>query len=153
MHWLHPPKEKIYEALGALADERIEVYGNSAKVYSSSRNKFYRVDYDPDTQSIMANDNASFYREYLGYPAIAFLMAIGELFYEPKVAELLKGIHWKDLNEKYKHDFEETIEHVYRERTIDERRLIEDEVRNIEEQLRQKHYSLLGEKIPPPSGY
>lgn len=153
MHWLHPPKEKIYEALGALADGRVEIDENSAKVYSSSRNKFYIVNYDPGTQSIMANDNASYYREYLGYPAIAFLMVIGELTYEPKVAELLKGVLWKDLNETYKHDFEETIEHVYRERTTHERRLIEEEVRNIEEQLRQKHYSLLGQKVRPPEGY
>ena len=153
MHWLHPPKEKIYEALGALADGRVEVEGSSAKVYSSSRNKFYRVDYDPSAQAVMANDNASFYRDYLGYPAIAFLMVTGELTYEPKRAELLKGIPWKDLNEKYKHDFEETIEHVFRERTSDERRVIEDEVRNIEEQLRQKHYTLLGQKVRPPEGY
>ena len=101
----------------------------------------------------MANDNASFYREYLGYPAIAYLMLIGELSYEPRAAELLKGIPWKDLNETYKHDFEETIEHVFKERTGDERRMIEDEVRSIEEQLRQKHYSLLGQKVRPPEGY
>jgi hypothetical protein len=153
MHWLHPPKEKIYEALGALADGRVEKEGNTARVYSSSRNKLYTVEYDPDTQSIMANDNASFYREYLGYPAIAFLMMIGELLYRPKVAELLKGIPWKDLNEKYKHDFEETVEHVFRERSAEERRMIEGEVRTIEEQLRQKHYSLLGQKVRPPEGY
>ena len=153
MYWIHPPLEKIYEALGALADGRVEVDGNSARVYSSSRNKFYIVHYDPDTQSIMTNDNASFYKDYMGYPALAYLMVIGELSYESKVAELLKGIPWKDLNEKYKHDFEETIEHVFRERTIVERRAIEDEVRSIEEQLRQKHYALLGEKVQPPRGY
>ncbi|MFZ1075166.1 MAG: hypothetical protein WAN50_02225 [Minisyncoccia bacterium] len=36
MKWKKPPVIKIYEALGAVADGRIEVDGNAAKVYSSS---------------------------------------------------------------------------------------------------------------------
>ncbi len=43
MKWKHPSITKIYEALGAVADDRVLVSGNSAKVYSSSRNKFYNV--------------------------------------------------------------------------------------------------------------
>jgi hypothetical protein len=32
MKWKEPPIIKIYEALGAVADDRVEVEGNSAKV-------------------------------------------------------------------------------------------------------------------------
>ena len=70
MQWKHPPVTKIYEALGAVADGRVKVVGNAAKVLSSSGNKSYAVEYDPSSKSIMVNDNASFYRGYLGYPGV-----------------------------------------------------------------------------------
>ncbi len=153
MQWLHPPTTKIYEALGAVADGRVVVLGNSAKVYSSSRNKFYSVNYDPGTQSIMMNDNASFFQGYLGYPAIAFLMVVGEIEYTPSIAGILKGISWKDLNQKFKNDFAEAVEHVLKNKTLEERKMIELEVQNIEAQLRVKHYNILGKKVKPPVGY
>jgi hypothetical protein len=37
MKWQHPPIIKIYEALGAIADGRVEINGMTAKVYSSTR--------------------------------------------------------------------------------------------------------------------
>ncbi len=153
MLWLHPPISKIYEALGAIADGRVEVVESSAKVFSSSRNKFYTVNFEPSTQSIMVNDNASYFQGYLGYPAIAFLMVIGEIRYSSSVSDMLKGIPWKDLNQKFKNDFEETIEYILVSKTEEERRVIEQEVRRIEEQLRSKHYNLLGKKVRPPAGY
>jgi len=51
MKWKHPPIIKIYEALGSVADGRVEVSGNTAKVFSSSGNKFYVVSYDPKKTS------------------------------------------------------------------------------------------------------
>lgn len=72
MKWKHPSITKIYEALGAVADGRVEVSSNTAKVYSSSRNKYYDIVYDPDKNQIMSNDNSSFYKGELGYPSIAF---------------------------------------------------------------------------------
>lgn len=153
MQWLHPPITKIYEALGAVADGRVEVSGNSAKVHSSSGNKFYTVNYDPDTQSIMVNDNASYFRGYLGYPAIAFLMVIDVIRYTPAVSQLLNDILWKDLNQKFKNNFEETIEYILEDKTKEEREMIEREVQSIEEQFRAKHYNMLGKKVRPPAGY
>ena len=70
MKWEHPPIIKIYEALGAVADNRVELSENTAKVFSSSGNKFYDVSYDRDSNSIMTNDNGSYWKGYLGYPAI-----------------------------------------------------------------------------------
>ncbi len=153
MFWLNPPIIKIYQALGAVADGRVVLLGNSAKVYSSSRNKFYTVTYDPETKAIMMNDNASFFRGYLGYPGISFLMLIGEIKYNPVVAEKLKGILWKDINQKFKNNFEDTREFVLSNRTTDERKKIEQEVQSIEGQFKVKHFSVLGKKVKPPEGY
>ena len=101
----------------------------------------------------MVNDNVSFFQGYLGYPAISFLMLIGEIRYSPKVAEMLKGIFWKDLNQKFKNNFSVAVEHVLESKTLDERKIIEQEVLHIEEQFRKKHYRLLGKKLKPPKGY
>ncbi|MDE1925440.1 MAG: hypothetical protein KGH79_04695 [Patescibacteria group bacterium] len=153
MKWQHPPIIKIYEALGSVADGRLELDGNSAKVYSSSGNKFYTVTFDPNSQSIMVNDNASFYKGYLGYPAIAYLMLIGELTYSPTVAQMLKGIAWKDINQKFKNDFDKTLNYILESKTSEEKIAIEKEVEVIDIQLKAKSYSLLGAKIQPPEGY
>lgn len=153
MKWAHPPIIKIYEALGAIADGRIKVFGNSAKVYSSSGNKFYSVDYAPDSSSIMVNDNASFYKGYLGYPAIAFLLMIGELNYSSTIAEELKDIAWKDINQKFKNDFNKTLAFILETKTPEIREALEKEVAKIDEKLQTKTYNLLGEKTKPPEGY
>ncbi len=50
----------------------------------------------------MSNDNGSFYKGYLGYPAIGYLLLIGELDYSPIVAKKLKGLAWKDINQQFK---------------------------------------------------
>ena len=153
MKWSHPPIIKIYEALGSVADGRLEMDGNSAKVYSSSGNKFYTVNFDPTSQSIMVNDNASFYKGYLGYPAIAFLMLIGELKYSPVAAQMLRGFAWKDINQKFKNDFDKTLAHILASMTPKERVLLEAEVKNIDTQLKTKSYGSLGPKVQPPEGY
>ncbi|MFZ1075702.1 MAG: hypothetical protein WAN50_05005 [Minisyncoccia bacterium] len=153
MQWKHPPIIKIYEALGALTDKRIMVSKDTAKVYSSSGNKFYDVMYDPASNSIMTNDNGSFYKGYLGYPAIAFLMAIGKLSYTAAIAEEMKGIRWKDINQKFKNDFEKTLEHILADKSPHEREKIDDEVKKIDAQIRAQTFNLLGEKMRPPEGY
>ncbi len=122
MKWEHPPIIKVYEALGSVADNRIEVTGNEAKVYSSSGNKFYTVNYDPGTQSIMTNDNGSFWKGYLGYPAIAFLMKIGVLPYDEGIGNLLKDIKWKDINQRFKNDFEKTLDLILESKTEREKK-------------------------------
>ena len=153
MKWKHPPIIKIYEALGSVADGRLQIDGNTAKVYSSSGNKFYTISFDPVSQAIMANDNGSFYKGYLGYPAIAYLMQIGELNYSVEVADTLKGIAWKDINQKFKNDFDKTLEYILSHKTAKQRDELQKEVARIDDQLREKIYSLLGPKTQPPEGY
>ena len=156
MHWKLPPNIKIYEALGAVADGRIEMVSDTeAKVYSSSRGKFYTVTYDPKTQAIMANDNGSYWQGYLGYTSIALLMQIGVIIFERKYAEALKDIAWKDINTKFKNDFDKTVEYIHellREQNFSVEEFLE-EVENIQKQIKVLNLSLLGKKKKPPSGY
>lgn len=153
--WKLPPIIKIYEALGCVADERIHVEGDSAKVYSSSGNKFYTVTYDPGSKAIMCNDNGSYWQGYLGYPAIAYLLKTGIIPYSPNSAELLKDIKWKDINQNFKNDFAKTEK--YCQELVVERGgnlpSLLSEIGSIHKLLADHPLTLLGKKTKPPSGY
>lgn len=163
MKWKIPPIIKIYEALGCIADGRLEIDGHQAKVYSSSGRKFYSIRYDPESNSIMVNDNGSYFVGYLGYPAIAYLMQIGELDFSEKFADALKGVHWKNLNSKHDrnkgkgvpdYDFGAVIKEIdllVQERGID---MVEFKryLKRILEQFKSKGFNLLGGKQLPPNG-
>ncbi|MFA4817385.1 MAG: hypothetical protein WC608_01510 [Parcubacteria group bacterium] len=155
MKWKFPPKIKIYEALGVVGDKRITVSRNKAKVFSSSGNKFYEIEYDPKSGSIMSNDNGSYWQGYLGYPSIAFLMSREKIKYEAKFAGLLKGIKWKDINSKFKNDFSKTEAYIKEDLirkgvNITE---FENEITNIQEQIKTVKIGMLGKKKKPPQGY
>ncbi len=150
-----PPKIKIYEALGCLGDKRIKIKGNEGKVYSSSLKKYYVVKYDSEANAIMANDNASYWQGYLGYPSIAFLMAAGKIKHQKEFAKALKGIKWKDINVKFKNDYQKTekyIKDVLEKRGIDIKSFSK-EIDNIYTQIKSLKLNCLGKKIKPPQGY
>lgn len=153
MKWQHPSTTKIYEALGAVADGRVEVRGNVGKVYSSSRNKYYDITYEPQSQSIMSNDNVSYWKGVLGYPAVAFLMKIGVVSYDPRLGELLKGIAWKDINQKFKNDFEKALGYILSSKSEEDKGLFADFVDKIIEEIKGLDLNMLGEKVKPPEGY
>lgn len=155
-----PPRIKLYEALWAVADERIvrektEDSIISAKVYSSSRGKYYTVTYDPTHHAIMANDNGSYRQGYLGYPSITLLMKIGILPIYKNVLPPLRDIQRKDINQANHNDFEKTIT------TIDNM-LVRQGVDLVAftQYIDELHVSIdalhlhhLGEKMLPPEGY
>lgn len=150
-----PPKIKIYEALGAIADRRVETLDKGAKIYSSSRNKFYEVAYDSQKKAIMANDNGSYWQGYLGYPSIAFLLQSKVISFDPSHSEALKDIPWKDINTKLKNDFEETIIYVHdklRKNGLNVNKF-SAEVDRIYNEIEKLNLSLLGRKVKPPEGY
>lgn len=98
-----PPRIKILEALGAIADDRIKIIDDKrAEVVSSDGTRQYTVAVDYDKRRVYSNDNGTRFRKYIGYPIIAFLMKKGILPYDERLAQALKGIPWKKLNEKYK---------------------------------------------------
>jgi len=154
MKWKLPPKIKIYEALGCIADDRIEINENEAKVFSSSRGKSYTITYD-GRNSIMCNDNGSYWIGYLGYPSIAFLMLKGKIKYNSKFAEALKGIKWKDINVKFKNDHEKTEAYVLdfvKAKGHDVNEFLA-EISNINHQIKELNLEFLGNKTKPPTGY
>lgn len=151
--WKKPPKIKVLEALGTLADGRVHLNGNTAKVYSSSGNKFYEVKYDAANQAITANDNGSYWRHYLGYPAIAYLLAAGIIEFNPKIAALLKGLAWKDINTKFKNDWDKTEEYIKEKLSPDEKGALDAEVDRIYEAVNMLDLNQLGKTAKPPKGY
>lgn len=111
--WKHPPKAKVYEAMSAVADGRVRITGETeADVVSSSGTKTYKVTWTPDRTAFGSNDNASFWQGYVGYPIIAVMLAVGELPYDPDIAQRLVLVPWKELNDKYKRDYDKVVELV-----------------------------------------
>lgn len=116
--WKLPPIVKIYEALGAIADGRVQIMDTShATVASSEGNKNYDV--EVEGKMVSANDNASYWQGYLGYPAIAVMISRGALPYPREAAEALRGIPWKELNRRFRNDYARTLAEVAR--TLEER--------------------------------
>lgn len=153
--WKLPPTIKVYEALGCIADGRMEADGNTAKVFSSSRNKYYTVMYDPDQNAIMANDNGSYWQGYVGYPAIALLMQKGVLPFDPKVSQALGGIAWKDVNTAFKNNYTKTEQYVAEKAaahgvTADDLRRYAEKALHALSALRLQR---LGDQTRPPEGY
>jgi hypothetical protein len=83
-----------------------------AKVYSSSREKYYTVTYDPANNAIMLNDNGAYWKGYLGYPGIAILLLTGFLPLQKEYSEILKDIPRKEINTKNNNDFEKTQKQI-----------------------------------------
>ncbi len=155
MHWKHPPKIKIYEALGGFADGRLKEEDGEIRVYSSSGKKFYIVKFSEKENAIMSNDNGSYWQCYLGYPMILFLMKIGKIKFDKNSAQALCGIKWKDLNTKFKNDFERTIKYCHKliqKNNFDLEAFLQD-VEKINQQIKKLKFKKLGKRIAPPKGY
>ena len=153
--WAIPPEIKVYEALGGIGDKRIDVSGDEAKVFSSSKGKFYSIQYNEKENAIMCNDNGSYWKGYLGYPSIAFLMLKGKIKYNPKFSEALKEIPWKDINVKFKNNFSKTEQYILEiveKRGYKKEELIE-EVKQISSQIESLSINQLGKRTIPPKGY
>lgn len=112
--WKMPPIAKVYEAIGAIGDGRVRIEdARRALVTSSEGTKTYEVEISDDGREISSNDNASYWQGYLGYPAIAVMIARG-LIRRPDetVVHALAGVRWKELNTRYRNDYDRTIEDV-----------------------------------------
>jgi len=95
-----PPPIKVLEALSAIGDGRVVVLDEkNARVYSSDGSRIYRVYVDTQHGIAYSDDNGTKYRKYVGYPIIAFLMIRGVLPFDEKLANALRGIPWRRLNE------------------------------------------------------
>ncbi|HKU25421.1 MAG TPA: hypothetical protein VJQ54_08110 [Candidatus Sulfotelmatobacter sp.] len=114
--WKMPPLIKIYEALGALADGRVQLENElHATVLSSDRSKIYQVNIAADGRTISSNDNASFWQGYLGYPAIAVMLKRGLYPIGNEILNAFAAIPWKELNRRFRNNYGRTIEEVMRQ--------------------------------------
>lgn len=171
MYWELPPDFKIYEALGAIADGRVELIFNpllnlneintprnniiEVKQYSSSRQKFYTIKYNPETAEIMSNDNATWYIGYLGYPALSALLFIQKIKFDQNILPYFKDIIFKDVNQKYKNNFQKSkleIDSVLANRGLD-LKIFQDQCELIFEQLAALGLRPLGKKVRPLKVY
>ena len=91
-----PPIEKVHEAYGAIADNRIVLRENEADVSSSDLSKTYLVTWKDKVYT--SNDNASYWQGYASYPIIAVLMLQGKLSLNREIAGRFQGIDWKKRN-------------------------------------------------------
>ncbi len=93
-----PPIEKIYEAYTAIVDGRVTMFekDSSAKVISSNGAKNYTVQWAGKVYR--ADDNATFWQGYAGYPVLAVLMLQGALPYSRGTAAAFAGLQWNKLN-------------------------------------------------------
>lgn len=138
LFWSIPPRAKIFEALSAVADGRVTFTGDrQTNVKSSAGTKSYIVEWNDDVSEIAANDNASYYRGYLGYPIVATLLVLGKLKFDSVIAGYLRGIAWKAINTKYKNSYDRAIDEVLSDLESHGicRRIIEEEVDRILAQL------------------
>lgn len=105
-----PPIEKIYEAFSAIADNRVVMGQDSAKVASSKQTKEYTVTWKNGIYT--SNDNASYWGGYTGYPMIAVLMLQGRLPLDRFIAEHFNGINWAELNARYKAKYAKAVSEI-----------------------------------------
>ena len=111
--WKLPPRAKVFEAFTAVADGRVRVTGPlSATVVSSGGDKTYDVEWSGDGRTITANDNASYWQGYIGYPILAVLLARGELHAAADAVATLSGVPWHDLNQRFKRDYDAAVAQV-----------------------------------------
>jgi len=151
--WKMPPPIKIYEALGAIGDGRIRLEDeHRALVTSSEGDKTYEVELSDDGREISSNDSASYWQGYLGYPAIAVLLIRGLYRAPANVIDALAGIPWKEINRRFKNDYEQTLAEVNKivEASGHDPDAIASEVDAIMEALR-KLGPLRGKRRRPPS--
>ncbi|RLE84427.1 MAG: hypothetical protein DRJ41_03130, partial [Thermoprotei archaeon] len=92
-------------------------------------------------KGITSDDNGSVYRGYLGYPSIAFLMLKGVLPYDEEIARAIKGIRWREVNERFKRYLlvEEYVKEVAEKRGISKDK-VGKFVENVIKEIREKRF-------------
>lgn len=153
--WRMPPRAKVFEAFTAVADGGVRLTGpGSATVTSSGGDKVYDVEWSEDGRTIAANDNASYWQGYAGYPIVAVLLARGELRADDAVVGLLAGVDWHDLNEEFRRDYDAAVAQVLRGLEADgaDAGLIERQVDDVMAQLAALGLRRAGRGRRPPKG-
>ncbi len=155
--WKQPRDEHvIYEALSAIADGRVELVGeNKAKCTSTSKGKFYEIEVELESNSIMSNDNMAFYVEEFSYPMIALLILKDVYRYDKDILPHFKDIKWKDINQKNKNNYMKSVGEVLENLKVNgvDTENIKIEIDRIYKEILDSTWYHLGEKKVPPNAY
>ncbi|QNQ82294.1 hypothetical protein FP435_03610 [Lactobacillus sp. PV037] len=117
-----PPIEKIMEAYTAIGDHHVKMFENYALVTSSNNAKTYTVKWHDGIYQ--ANDNATYWQGYAGYPIIAVLLLQNKLPFDEALAKAFAGINWHELNEKFKRNYTEAAKFIFKEKKLDENTIL-----------------------------
>jgi len=151
--WKLPPRAKVFEAFTAVADGRVRLTGSgSATVVSSAGDKTYDVEWSEDDPTVTANDNASYWQGYLGYPIVAVLLVRGELHAAQDAVAALAGVPWHELNQRYKREYDAAVAHVLRELPGGAAVVVEREVDRVLADLAALRLQRTGRGRRPPAG-
>lgn len=135
---------KVYEALGAIGDERVEIAGEyTAKVRSSGGDRTYTVKWNDERTDLRSDDNASKWHKTIGYPIIAVMLKLGMFTYDAHCAYMLRGIPWKRLNDEASRNYDKVIADV-----LDELRARGEDVARLEREV-ESIYQQLCRSVPP----
>jgi hypothetical protein len=151
--WKVPPKAKVLEAMSAWADGRVTIVGPlEASVLSSSGNKSYTVTWSEDKTRFSSNDNASYWQGALGYPIIAVLLQLGTVDCDREIARRLAGVHWKQINDQFKRDYDRAVESVLSALEAEgvDRAPIEQQVEAVYEEITGLQIERGPRSAPPP---
>jgi hypothetical protein len=152
--WKMPPRAKVFEAFTAVADGRVRLTGpGSATVTSSRGDTTYDVEWSDDGRTVTANDNASYWQGYLGYPILAVLLARGELRAAASAVTAMGGVPWHQLNVRFKRDYEAAVALALNELALrgGDPALVESEVAAVLEQLGGLGLQRAGRGRRPPT--
>lgn len=138
-----PPKAKIYEAFSALADERVMIEDQTAKVKSSNLKKEYSIKWND--HQISSDDNATFWQGYPGYPVIAVWLKTKMISYDEDIVKHFGKINWNELNKKNNRDYDKGVNEILNklaEENINTE-YIEEQVDSIYEKIKEMPYEIV----------
>lgn len=139
MYLKMPPRIKILEATGAVADGRVKKLDDKLfRVVSSEGDRVYNVYVDLEKKEACSTDNGTIYRGYIGYPIISSLFILGALPYDTLIGKSLANIDWRHLNETLKNYslVEERVKEIARDRGVTSE-LIDKYLNEVYTQLRK----------------
>jgi len=148
-----PPRIKVLEASSAIADGRIEELSQwIARVRSSDGTRTYIVIIEPETMRVYSSDNGTLLRGYVGYPIISLMMLRGMLPFNKRIADALRGIPWKRLNETYRRYavVEKIVKSIARNRGVAEKE-IDDYINQVMSRL-SSYRLVLDPELPKKMG-
>lgn len=135
-----PPKEKVYEAFTAIADERIRMYDGWAEVDSSNDERTYTVRWKDNVYA--SDDPATYWQQYPGYPLIAVWILQGILPADRRVISHVSDIPWHSLNDANRRNYAAALKEAlqgneYREEILAEGERINALLKELDVEIRR----------------